>query len=129
MKFLGTQHCGLLAALTLTACAAIQHAPAQLRPLAGSAQPVPRVLAQETRLTLDTGYTRTLKAGGRWRAAGTVDQGDVYRPVGDVFTVEGAHIHEAWLVVRAGMLVGFYLPAEHGYSPLGAAAPLHFINP
>ncbi len=129
MKFLGAQHVGLLLALTLTACAAVQHSPVRLQPLAMSAQPAPRVLAQETRLTLDTGYTRTLKAGGRWRAAGAVDQGDVYRPVGDVFTLEGAHIHEAWLVVRDGVLVGFYLPAEHGYSPLGATAPLRFTNP
>jgi hypothetical protein len=129
MKFLGAQYICLLLALTLTACAAVRHAPARLQPLAVSDQPAPRILAQETRITLDTGYTRTLKAGGRWRAAGTVDQGDVYRPVGDVFTLEGAHIHEAWLVVRNGLLVGFYLPAEHGYSPLGATAPLHFTNP
>jgi hypothetical protein len=129
MKFLGAQYIGLLLALTLTACAAVQHAPARLQPLAMSDQPDPRMLAQATRITLDTGYTRTLKAGSRWRAAGTVDQGDVYRPVGDVFTLEGAHIHEAWLVVRNGVLVGFYLPAEHGYSPLGATAPLHFTNP
>ena len=129
MKFLGAQYLCLLPALTLTACAAVQHSPARLQPFALPGQPVPRVLAQETRITLDTGYTRTLKAGGRWRAAGTVDQGDVYRPVGDVFTLEGAHIHEAWLVVRDGVLIGFYLPAEHGYSPLGATAPLHFTNP
>lgn len=117
------------AALVLVACAAVQHSPAQLQSLAVSGQPAPRVLAKEAGVTLDTGYTRTLKAGSRWRAVGTLDQGDVYRPVGDVFTVEGAHIHEAWLVVRNGMLVGFYLPAEHDYSPLGATASLQFTNP
>ena len=129
MKFLGTQHFGLILALSLTACAAVKHSPARLQPLAVSAQPALRVLAQDTRLTFDTGYTRTLKAGSSWRAAGAVDQGEVYRPVGDVFTVEGAHIHEAWLVVHGGLLVGFYLPAEHGYSPLSTTAPLHFTNP
>jgi hypothetical protein len=129
MKFPGARSLWLLLALTLAACAAVRHSPARLQPPALSGQPATRVLAQETRITLDTGYTRTLKAGGRWRAAGTVDQGDVYRPVGDVFTLEGAHIHEAWLVVRDGVLIGFYLPAEHGYSPLGATAPLHFTNP
>ena len=61
--------------------------------------------------------------------AGTAEQGNVYRPVGDVFTVEGAHIHEGWLVVRDGILVGFYLPAERGYFPLRATAPLQFTNP
>ena len=129
MKFPGARSLCLLLALTLTACATVRHSPARLQPLPLSGQPAPRVLARETRITLDTGYTRTLKADGRWWAAGTVDQGDVYRPVGDVFTLEGAHIHEAWLVVRDGVLVGFYLPAEHGYSPLGATAPLHFTNP
>jgi hypothetical protein len=128
MRLPRIQHFGLVLALSLTACAAVQHSPAQLHPLAASAEPALHVLAQETRLTLDTGYTRTLKAGSRWRSAGTVDQGDVYRPVGDVFTLEGAHIHEAWLVVRGESLVGFYLPAEHGYSPLSTAVPLHFTH-
>jgi hypothetical protein len=37
----------------------------------------------------------------------------------DVFTIEGAHIHEAYLVVDAGdQLVGFYLPAEQAFSPM-----------
>jgi hypothetical protein len=116
-------------ALTLAACAAVQHSPARLEPLAASGQSASRVLAKKVDITLDTGYTRTLKAGSSWRAAGTVDQGDVYRPVGDVFTLEGANIHEAWLVVHNGTLVGFYLPAEHGYSPLGATAPLQFTAP
>lgn len=116
-------------ALTLAACAAVQHSPARLQPLVGSGQSAAHVLAKKVDIILDTGYTRTLKAGSSWRTVGTVDQGDVYRPVGDVFTLEGANIHEAWLVVRNGTLVGFYLPAEHGYSPLGATAPLQFTHP
>jgi hypothetical protein len=135
MKFLSVKYSYLsrlaiaAVALTLAACAAVQHSPAHLAPLAASGQPAARALAKEVGITLDTGYTRTLKAGSRWRAVGTVDQGDVYRPVGDVFTLEGANIHEAWLVVRNGTLVGFYLPAEQGYSPLGATAALQFTNP
>jgi hypothetical protein len=135
MKFLSVKyHClsrlaTVALAVALAACAAVQNSPARLQPRAVSGQPAPRVLARDVGITLDTGYARTLHAGSRWRAVGTVDQGEVYRPVGDVLTVEGADIHEAWLVVRDGMLVGFYLPAEHGYSPLGATAPLHFTNP
>lgn len=135
MKFLSIKYFCLPRAiaaalvLTLTACATVHHSPSRLQARAASAQAAPRVLAKEVGITLDTGYERTLKAGSRWRAAGTVDQGDVYRPVGDVFTIEGANIHEAWLVVRDGTLVGFYLPAEHGYSALGATAPLQFTNP
>ena len=129
MRVLSDKSSCLPLALTLTACAAVQHSPARLRAPAVSAQPAPRVLAKKVGITFDTGYRRTLKAGSQWRAAGTVDQGDVYRPVGDVFTIEGANIHEAWLVVRDGTLVGFYLPAEHGYSALRATAPLQFTNP
>jgi hypothetical protein len=54
MNFLGAKYLCLSLVLTLTACAAVQHSPARIR-----------VLAQEARITLDTGYTRTLKAGGR----------------------------------------------------------------
>ena len=135
MRFLSVKYSSLsrvanaAVALTLAACAAVHHTPARLQPLVTADQPAPRMLAKEVVLTLDTGYTRTLKAGSRWRVAGDVDQGDVYRPVGNVFTLEGANIHEAWLVVRNGTLVGFYLPAEHGYSPLGATAPLQLTNP
>jgi len=31
--------------------------------------------------------------------------------------VEGAHVHEAYLVVAGDRLVGFYLPVEKAYSP------------
>jgi hypothetical protein len=135
MRFLNVKYSCLPSAiaaalvLSLTACAAVQHSPARLQPLALSGQPAPRVLAKKVGITLDTRRRRTLKAGSQWRAAGTVDQGDVYRPVGDVFTIKGANSHEAWLVVRDGTLVGFYLPAEHGYSALRATAPLQFTNP
>ncbi len=67
-------------------------------------------------LRLATGYERTLKRGSQWTRVGQVEQGDVLRPYQHVLTVEGSHIHEAWLVVRDGKLVGFYLPAERAYS-------------
>jgi hypothetical protein len=43
-----------------------------------------------------------------------------------VFTLEGANIHEAWLVIRGAALVGFYLPAERAFSPLTSPVPLYF---
>ncbi|QJE00375.1 hypothetical protein HH212_10360 [Massilia forsythiae] len=43
-----------------------------------------------------------------------------------MFTLEGAHIHEAYLVIRDDTLVGFHLPAEAGFSPLRTPLPLRF---
>jgi hypothetical protein len=111
--------------LCLSACAAVQYTPTSLTPLAAT-QAADRTLAQQALLRLDTGYERTLKAGSVWRHAGAIPQGDVYRPVGDVFTLEGANIHEAWLVVRGDAVAGFYLPAERAFSPLKSAVPLYF---
>lgn len=116
----------LCLALGLGGCAAVRHTPAPFTPVADTAVIAPRTLAQGMQLTLDTGYARTLKAGSAWRRSGSIAQGEVYRPVNDVFTLEGAHIHEAYLVIRDDTLVGFYLPAEAGFSPLRTPLPLRF---
>lgn len=113
----------LLLAASLAGCAAVQHRPAVLAPAPAA---TPRVLAVAADFTLDTGFSRHLKAGSRWLQQGTVPQGDVYKPWQDVFMLEGAHVHEAWLVVRDDRLVGFYLPAERGFSSLAPAIPLRF---
>ena len=65
-----------------------------------------------------------LGAGSRWRFAGVIPQGGVYRAAQGVLTVEGANIHEAYLVIRERQVVGFYLPVEQAFSPLGEAVPL-----
>lgn len=52
-------------------------------------------------------------------------QGDVYRPVGTIFTIEGRKVHEAYLVIRDRTLGGFYLPGEQNYSPLSTAVALN----
>jgi len=115
------------AALLLGGCTApVHHTPVSLSPSATAAAPV--VLTHAVTVTFDSGYTRPLNAGSRWTHVGTVAQGAVYRPVGDVFTVEGAHIHEAWLVLDKDQLVGFYLPAERGFSPLRTPLSLHLQN-
>lgn len=83
-------------------------------------------LQQPALVNIGTGYDRTLPAASRWRFAGTVPQGAVYQAVGSVFTLEGAHVHEAYLVIRGEDLVGFYLPVEQAFSPLKASIPLLF---
>jgi hypothetical protein len=78
-----------------------------------------------TTVQLDTGYSRTLPDKSIWSQVGRIPQGEVYRPIGTIFTIEGRQIHEAYLVFRDRNLVGFYLPGEQNYSPLSTAVPLN----
>jgi hypothetical protein len=78
-----------------------------------------------TTVRLDTGYSRTLADKSVWSRIGRMPQGDIYRPVGTIFTIEGRQVHEAYLVIRDKTLVGFYLPGEQNYSPLSTAVPLN----
>lgn len=107
----------LALAVALAGCAApVAVRPATLQPLAAA---VPDVEIRESiSVRLSTGYTRELPAGSRWRAIGMLAEGVVYRPLNTVFAIEGRNVHEAYLVVRAGAVHGFYLPAEANYSPL-----------
>jgi hypothetical protein len=77
-------------------------------------------------VTLGTGYQRSILTGSRWERVGSVPQGDVYRPVGTVFTIEGANTHEAFLVIRDSQIVGFYLPGERSFSPLEPATRISY---
>lgn len=108
-----TTICSLLLAAILSGCAAVAHQPATMTPIADGDR---LTLASEVSLRLATGYGRTLKQGSQWTRAGQVAQGEVLRPYQHVLTVEGSHIHEAWIVVKNGNLVGFYLPAERAFS-------------
>jgi hypothetical protein len=71
-------------------------------------------------------YQRSILTGSRWERAGSVPQGEVYRPIGTVFTIEGANTHEAYLVIRDNQLVGFYLPGERAYAPLEPATRITY---
>jgi len=115
----------ILSLAVLLAACAVQYAPADLR-AAPSGISGQRSLAVPLSVQLRTGYTRELRTGSQWRPVGAIAEGTVYRPVNDVLTLEGAHIHEAYLVVRDDSLVGFYLPAERGFSPLTPSLPLQF---
>ncbi len=110
----------------LAGCAAmVETTPAQLS-RASPTQPVREVvMSRPANIKLATGYSRELAAGSRWQFAGTIAQGDVYRPpIGSVFSIEGHHVHEAYLVIRENRLQGFYLPGESRYSPLVPSLPL-----
>jgi hypothetical protein len=113
----------VLAAALLCGCA-VAHQPSSMTPVDTTDR---LTLGAAVPLRLATGYQRTLQQGSQWTRVGRVAQGDVLRPYQHVLTVEGSHIHEAWLVVRDGMLVGFYLPAERAFTAQDPA-PLSF-NP
>lgn len=118
-----------IAAATLTAllgCAPmVPSVPARLEPWAASASSRSDVrLPEAVLIHLSTGFVRALPAQSRWHLVGRLPQGSVYRPMGSVFSIEGQHVHEAYLVVRQDTLVGFYLPAEQRFSPQDPAIHL-----
>lgn len=117
-----TQWTGIATSAFLAACASnIDIKPAAVVSSAGSSIEV----AQDTEIVLSTGYRRMLVRGSRWQEVGRLPEGLVYRPVGAVFSIEGRHVHEAYLVMSAVQgLVGFYLPGERNFSPLSNPQPV-----
>jgi hypothetical protein len=116
--------CLLLAACALAACAPEVVRVPIVPPASAAGHPDTIVLARQAVVRIGTGYDRTLASATRWRFAGVIPQGVVYRAAQGVFTVEGANIHEAYLVLRGDELVGFYLPVERAFSPLKDAVTL-----
>jgi hypothetical protein len=108
---------GVLGCALLGCAADVYRAPTQLTP-AGNAHAAPLMITQSLDVTPSTGYTRALKAGSVWTWVGNIPQGAVYKIQNDVFTLEGAHVHEAYCVVAGRQLVGFYLPVEGAFAPL-----------
>jgi hypothetical protein len=110
----------VLFVFVLSACAfdvvRVKQIPAQLE--TGGAGKSSFVLEKELNVNLDTGYKRKLKVNTNWTYAGTISLGDVFRTGDQVLTVEGSNIHEAYIVVSSGKLVGFYLPVERTFCPL-----------
>ena len=88
------------------------------------ADATPFELVADVTLAIGYGYERTLKAGTKWRCIGRLAQGDVYTSRDQVLTVEASNIHEAYLVVDSRNVVGFYLPVEKTFSPLGVRREL-----
>jgi hypothetical protein len=102
----------------LAACAAaINMQPAPLQTPTEQNTGVVR-LATEVRGVSNSGYSRTLRIGTQWQQIGDTNQGQVLKPLDSVLTVEGANVREAYVVIRDGSWVGFWLPVERAYSPL-----------
>ncbi len=115
-------------AVVLAACASeVKRQPVELTisiPDAGRLY----ALRGEVSFRLESGYSRTIRADTEFAVAGRVSQGTVLRPTQTVLTVEGAHMHEAYAVLRDELLVGFYLPVEKAFSPLPQATSFPLIE-
>lgn len=113
-----------LSTALLAACASeVLRMPAEL--LADPPGKVQRYVSREAVvLRLDTGYERTLPRATELADIGGIQEGRVLKPMNATFTIEGAHIHEAFPVVRDHRVVGFYLPVERAFSPLSQPATI-----
>jgi hypothetical protein len=103
-------------AVLLAACAPeVVRQPAQLVAVTEQSPGTTQIL-QEASISVGPGYRRVIPRGSVWTRIGRSTQGEVFKPVDRVFTVEGAHIHEAYLVLDGDRVVGFYLPVERAFS-------------
>ncbi len=117
---------GFLLILLLNACAFdlvhIKQIPTQIESTQLSKSSF--VLVDEVVIGLDSGYNRKLKKGTKWHYVGAISYGDVFKTNDQILTVEASNIHEAYIVVAASKLVGFYLPVEKSFSPLNDSKEL-----
>lgn len=102
--------------LASAGCATVEKHHVELQP----AQQLSAMLSpsKPIQIQLDTGVDRNIKANSKWRYIGDIKNGKVYKPVDDVFSIQGTQEYEAYLVVSSGKIVGFYLPASSNFSPL-----------
>jgi hypothetical protein len=107
--------------LLIAACAPpVTQLPTQLTPGTGKSFR----LMREVEADISTGRSTTLRANTRWELVGTVTLGEVYRTRDQVVTVRGDGVHEGYIVVREGALVGFYLPVERAFCPVAKSQAL-----
>jgi UPF0288 family protein (methanogenesis marker protein 3) len=77
-------------------------------------------------IELSPGNEKKLFTGSRWMNIGNVKQGEVFKPVGTVFSIQGANSHEAYLVIAEQKLVGFYLPGDRAWTAIKAPIAIEF---
>ena len=110
-----------LLALVLSACPfdviRVDQTPVQLDVAAASRPSIE--LTRDAEVNVGFGYKRVLRKGTRWTWVGRLTKGDVYRTRDQVLTVEASNMHEAYIVVDSGHVVGFYLPVERTFVPIG----------
>ena len=108
-----------LSALGLVACAPeVVRRPTQMTSVAEQAKDTIEI-GETVPVSVGPGYRRVIRRGSLWTRIGRSVEGEVFKPVDGVFTVEGAQIHEAYLALDGDRLVGFYLPVERAFAPVG----------
>lgn len=108
---------GMLLCILAGCAAEIPRQPATLTPPADTSGPGSIVQVDEHAVVrLASGYSRTIVAGSKWAQVGTVEGHAVYKSMRNVFTIEGSHVHEAYLLLKGDTLAGFYLPGENAVS-------------
>lgn len=90
------------------------HAPATLR-----------VEAEET-LSCKSGYSSKVKENTLWKSVGKINEGTVFKPIDSIFTIQGSHIYQSYIVMNGNEVVGFYLPVSSEYSPISSNKTLKF---
>jgi hypothetical protein len=80
------------------------------------------VMAESMEITEGTCYDRTLRKGKKWNLTGSISEGEIYKSSEQILTLECSNVHEAYLVVANGSIVGFYLPVEKGF--VGISKPM-----
>ena len=121
MKFEWLLLLTLCLSLVLNACAfdvlKIKQIPTELNADASCGNDF--VLTQDMKISAGSGYTRVLKKGTRWNCVGTISQGSVYKTKDQILTIEASNVYEANIVVLDEKIVGYFLPVENSFSPLG----------
>jgi hypothetical protein len=104
--------------LLLSGCAFdvihLHQVPAHFEAASGTAETW--VLGADARVPLERGYATPLRRGSAWFRVGRIEQGDVYRTMDQIVTVEASNVHEAQLVLSGNLAVGFYLPVERTFT-------------
>ena len=93
----------------------LRQVPANFEAAAGSTETW--VLGGNTRIPLERGYAAPLRQGTAWYRVGRIEQGDVFKTKDQVVTVEASNVHEAELVLKGNLAIGFYLPVERTFTP------------
>lgn len=110
--------------LALSACMSVSTQKVGMTPVA-AADPVYTIqLSRVVIAPLPNDSSVTLPAASQWRRVGALPQGDVYRSMGGLFTIQTRRQGEAYLVASSGKLLGFYLPGESAYMPLARPVTL-----
>ncbi len=111
-------------ALALGACMSVATQQARLVPVA-PAEPASVIqLSRMVSAKLPNESVATLPAASQWQRVGALPQGDAYRALSGLFTIQTRRQGEAYIVASSGKLVGFYLPGESAYLPLARPVTL-----